>query len=202
MTRPPEAHLTFDEFDALLSGAPHGDAAPHLEACGLCRRELEAQRAIVRQIEALPFFSPALDFSDRVLDDVIVPDPFALRQMATARRRIFASRRAMTLAATVVLAVAASMAASILWSLANPDLVASAATWASNQAGALAWDALRGAFANIVEQPWYGAVQSLLAGPVRLALLSACAMAAYVAGVVVLRRLMTVPAGGSGVAHA
>ena len=62
------------------------------------------------------------------------------------------------------------------------------------------WVAVRGGFANIVEQPWLGTVQAWFASPLRLALLSLGITLIYVGGLIALRRLMALPR--AGVAHA
>ena len=204
MTSPSGAHLAFDDFDVLLSGdaeSPlHAPAEAHLAACHHCRAELAAQSTLIARLESLPFFAPSLAFSDRLLQRVAMPDPFALRSIATSRKRLLASPRALVTVSVVLSAVIGTMAASVLWTLAHPEAVSSVGAWAGNTASQWLWVAVRGGFANIVEQPWLGTVQAWFASPLRLALLSLGITLIYVGGLIALRRLMALPR--AGVAHA
>ena len=204
MTSPSGAHLAFDDFDVLLSGdaeSPlHAPAEAHLAGCNQCRAELAAQSTLIARLESLPFFSPSLVFSDLVLQRVALPDPFALRSLATSRKRLLASRRSLVAVSVVLCAVLGTMLASVMWTLANPDAVSSVGTWAGNTASQWLWVAIRGGFANIVEQPWLGTAQAWFATPLRLALLSLGITLIYVGGLVALRRLMALPRAGA--AHA
>ena len=204
MTSPSGAHLAFDDFDVLLSGdaeSPlHAPAEAHLAGCHHCRAELAAQSTLIARLESLPFFAPSLAFSDRLLQRVAMPDPFALRSIATSRKRLLASPRALVTVSVVLSAVIGTMAASVLWTLAHPDAVSSVGAWAGNTASQWLWVAVRGGFANIVEQPWLGTVQAWFASPLRLALLSLGITLIYVGGLIALRRLMALPR--AGVAHA
>ena len=197
MTSPSGAHLAFDDFDVLLSGdaeSPlHASAEAHLAGCNHCRAELAAQSTLIARLESLPF-------SDLVLQRVALPDPVALRSLATSRKRLLASRRALVTVSVLLCAVVGTMAASVIWTLANPDAVSSVGTWAGNTASQWLWVAVRGGFANIVEQPWLGTAQAWFATPLRLALLSLGITLIYVGGLFALRRLMALPR--AGVVHA
>ena len=79
MTRPSGSHLSADEIDAWLTGAPEPEVQQHLEHCRSCLELVQADREIVEQIRALPLMSPSEDFADRVMASVLIPDPFAIR---------------------------------------------------------------------------------------------------------------------------
>ena len=204
MTSPSGAHLAFDDFDVLLSedvDSPlHAPAQAHLAGCPQCQRELAAQSTLIARLESLPFFSPSLAFADTLLQHVARPDPFALRSLSSSRKRLLASRRSLVTASVLAFLVLGTMAASVLWSLANPDAVSSVGSWLSGTASQWTWVAVRGAFANIVEQPWLGTAQEWFATPLRLALLSLGITLIYVGGLFALRRLMALPRAGA--AHA
>lgn len=200
MTRHAPSHLTFDEFDALLTGAANPAAAAHVAHCAECAANLAAQRDIVARLDALPFFSPSADFADLVMRQVSVPDPFALRSLAGIRSRLLGSRRALAVAASVVLTAGLAMLASIIWSWSHPEVLAAAGQWVTHQATQLLWLGVRGTFSNVVEQPWFALLSSAFASPARLAVVSAAGMLVYGAGLYTLRRLMAYP--GAGVAHA
>ena len=200
MTRPAEFHLSPDDIDALLASDARAYAHDHLEACADCAARYAAERDVVARLATLPLVAPPADFADRVMARVALPDPFALHSLGGSRRRLFASRRALAAAASVVLVLGAAMAASIAWSLGNRETIAAAGTWLGNEAVSWLWVGLRGAASNLMEQPWYDRARGLLGAPARIAMLSAAASLAYLGGVLVLRRLMALPR--TGVAHA
>jgi hypothetical protein len=55
------------------------------------------------------------------------------------------------------------------------------------------WLGVRGVVSNLIEQPWYAGVRQTLASPARLAGFGALGLTAWAAGIVALRRLLTVP---------
>jgi hypothetical protein len=144
--------------------------------------------------------SPADGFSDRVMASVSVPDPFSIRSLQATRRRLFATRRSLAVAASLTLLILGSMGGSIAWSLANQETLASIGNWLLTAGGQMAWLSLRGVASNVIEQPWYTGVRSLLENPGRLAVASALATTVYLIGVLALRRLLALPT--QQVAHA
>lgn len=199
MTRP-SWHLTPDEIDSLLHGASDPSLLQHADECAECALLVGQHRAVVRTLESLPPFSPSEDFADQVMFQVAVPDPFAMRSIATARERVLHDARTRALAASVAVVLVGAMAASIIWTSLNREVLTSAGNWLGGEATQWFWVALRGAFANVTEQPWFDAARRLLGGPIRLALVSAGATLLYAAGLVALRKLMTSPSEGA--AHA
>jgi hypothetical protein len=200
MTRPSGPHFSPDEIDAWLAGTLALEWQQHLDRCQECLEWARSARVIADQISALPLLSPRADFADRVMASVAVPDPFAIRSLQATRRRLFATRRSLAVAASVAILVLGSMAGSIAWTLANQDTLASLGGWLMTQGGQAAWLGLRGVASNIIEQPWYDALRSLADHPGRLALGSAMASLAYLGGVFALRRLLALPT--QQVAHA
>jgi hypothetical protein len=200
MTRPSGAHLSPDEIDSWLAGNLAQTWQEHLDQCQACLERAHAEREIVEQISALPLVSPATDFADRVMASVVVPDPFAIRSFQATQRRLFATRKSVAIAASVALLLLGSMAGSIGWSLTHPDTIASIGSWLLAQSGQVAWLSLRGLASNLIEQPWYSGIRSLVDNPVRLAIGSALASLAYLGGVFALRRLLALPT--QQVAHA
>lgn len=196
----PRQHLTPDEIDSLLKGEPTSSQLEHLTDCAECTLLLGQHRAVVSSLEALPHFDPGDEFTDQVMFQVAVPDPFAMRSMATARRRLLETGRSRALAASVAVALVGMMAASIIWTSLNREVLASAGSWLGGEATQWFWVALRGAFANVTEQPWFDTARSVIGAPMRLAAVSACVMLLYVVGLMALRRLMAFPSEGA--AHA
>ena len=200
MTRPSGAHLSPDEIDSWLAGTLAQEWQQHLDQCQACLEQARAEREIADQIAALPLMSPAADFAERIMASVVVPDPFAIRSLQATQRRLFATRKSVTVAASLALLLLGSMAGSIAWSLTHQEALASTGTWLLAQGGQVAWLSLRGLVSNLIEQPWYNGIRSLVDNPVRLALGSALASLAYLGGVFALRRLLALPT--QQVAHA
>ncbi|MBA3761223.1 MAG: hypothetical protein H0X07_11910, partial [Gemmatimonadales bacterium] len=172
----------------------------HLDHCQACLERAEAEREIVEQIGMLPLMSPAPDFAERVMASVVVPDPFAIRSLQATQRRLFATRKSVAVAASLALLLLGSMAGSIAWSVTHQETLASIGTWLLAQGGQVAWLGLRGLASNLIEQPWYSGIRSVIDNPARLALGSALVSLAYLVGVFALRRLLALPT--QQVAHA
>jgi hypothetical protein len=197
MTQAPGPHLSPDDVELWLSGTLDAERTRHLDSCPECFDRAQTEREIVEQIAILPALSPTDGFADRVMAQVTVADPYALRSL---RRRIFATRRSMAVAAGLALALVGSMAASVAWSLANQDLLLSAGNWLLAQAAQTGWLAVRGLASNFIEQPWYESARAFADHPGRLGAVLGALSLAYVSGVFALRRLLALPS--QQVAHA
>lgn len=200
MSRLSGPHLSPDEIDACLSGAPAPEVQRHLQQCRECEELLQAEREIVEQIAALPPLQPAEGFSERVMASVLIPDPFAIRSLQATRRRLFAKPKSLVAAAGLMLLLLGSMTVSIAWSLTHQDTLAAIGSWLYAQGGQAVWLGVQGLASNLIEQPWYTGFSSLIEQPVRLAVISALGTLAYLGGVLALRRLLAAPT--EQVAHA
>jgi len=200
MTRPSGSHLSADEIDACLSGAPAPEVQRHLEQCRSCLDQVQADREIAEQIAALTLMGPTEGFAERVMASVTIPDPFAIRSLQATRRRLFASPRSFAAAASLLIVLLGSMAASIAWSLANQETMAAFGSWLFTQCGQALWLGMQGLASNLIEQPWYAGLRSLADTPSRLAVISGLGTLAYLVGLAALRRLLAVPT--ERVAHA
>ncbi|MDQ3138836.1 MAG: hypothetical protein M3Q93_14770 [Gemmatimonadota bacterium] len=200
MTPVPGSHLTPDDIDAHLTGGLAPAPREHLMQCPACQERADTEREIVALLGALPLMSPAPGFADRVMARVAIPEPLATRQLASIRRRIFATRRSTGIAAGLLVLLVGSMAGSVVWTLGNQETLAAVGSWLAAQANQAAWIGVRGVASTFIEQPWFAALRTLAADPGRLGFASALAMLAYVAGVLALRRLLALPA--QQVAHA
>jgi hypothetical protein len=169
MTQAPGPHLSADEVENWLSGTLDAERSRHLDLCPECFDLAQVEREIVEQLSALPSLGPSAGFADRVMASVRIADPFALRSLQTVRQRIFATRRSLAIAAGLVLALVGSMAASVAWTLANQDVLASVGDWVLMQSTQAGWVALRGLASNFIEQPWYESARALAGHPGRLA---------------------------------
>jgi hypothetical protein len=188
-----QLHLTPDDVDAWVGGAPTPEHRRHVEQCGACLQLVRAEEALISELEALPLYGPSLEFPNRVMASVYIPDPFAIRSLEAARRRLFASPRSIAIAATVALLMVGSMAASAVWTLAHRDTLVATGNWLAGEAARWAWLGLRSAVLNLIEQPWFAGFRGLVETPGRLALASAALSLIYVSGLLALRRLLAVP---------
>ncbi len=193
MTRPPGTHLSPDEIDSWLSGNLAREWQQHLDECQTCLDRVRVEREITDQIATLPLMSPRDGFADRVMASVSVPDPFSIRSFQATRRRLLATRKSLAIAASLTLLVLGSMGGSIAWSLTHQETLASIGNWLLTAGGQVAWLSVRGIASNLIEQPWYSGVRSLLENPGRLAIASALATTVYLIGVLALRRLLALP---------
>ena len=197
MTPAPGPHLSPDDVELWLNGTLGAERTRHLDLCPECFDRAQTEREIVEQLAALPPMAPSAGFADRVMAQVTVADPFALRSF---RQRIFATRRSMAIAAGLALAVVGSMAASVAWSLANQGVLVSAGNWLLAQGTQAGWLALRGLASNFIEQPWYESARAFADQPGRLAVVLGAVSLAYLCGMFALRRLLALPS--QQVAHA
>ncbi len=193
MTQAPGPHLSPDDIDLWLDGTLAAEPARHLDACRTCLERVYAEREIVEQVTSLPLVSPTAGFADRVMQSVSIPDPFAIRSLAAARRRVFATPRALAVAASLLVLLVGSMAGSIVWTMNHQDTLTAFGSWLLAQGGQAAWLALRGVASNVIEQPWYEGAKVLVGNPTRLAVASAATSLAYLGGILVLRRLLALP---------
>jgi hypothetical protein len=188
MTQVPGPHLSPDDVESWLSGILDAERTRHLDLCQECFDRAQVEREIVEQLAALPLMAPSSGFADRVMASVSV------------KPRLFATRRSIAIAAGLALAVVGSMAASIAWTLANQEVLASVGQWILAQGAQAGWLALRGLASNFIEQPWYASARALAEHPGWLAAATGGALLAYLSGVFALRRLLALPT--QQVAHA
>lgn len=193
-------HLSSDEVDAWLDGRLDQSRLVHLDTCFECRTLTRAERVLVRRLEAMEQFAPGAGLADRVMAQVAIPDPFALRSARRLWQRVGASRRTLAIAAALVAVVGLSMAGSVAWSLSHSETLAAWGSWLSAQAGSWFWVGLRGLVSNLLEHPWYDTVKQVVGTPSRLAIVSAINMVLYIGGVLLLKRLLALPS--QRVAHA
>jgi hypothetical protein len=120
-------HLLPNELDLLVDGDAGFGVSPlraHVESCTECRERVDALRALADRLDALPHFSPRLGFSDRVMTNVQVIEPWhvALRESV---ERLVPSSTPMRVMAGVGAGVAAmAISGSALWLAFRADLAA------------------------------------------------------------------------------
>lgn len=186
-------HLTPEDLDAWLAGALAPAAQEHLAGCPACLERADTEAEIVSLVAALPLMSPTAGFADRIMTRVAVARPLRVRTIDLIRQRVFASRRSLAFAASLLVLVAGSMAGSIVWTLGHQETLAALGAWLTAQAGQAAWLGVRGVASNFIEQPWFAGFKELAASPGRLGIATALALVAYLSGVLALRRLLALP---------
>lgn len=116
-------HLRSDEIDLLLDTEVGFGVQPlraHVRECTVCQEEMERARMVLLVLEDLPHFAPSSAFSDRVMQNVQVFEPWHVAARNSVLRLVPASRPARV-------ATGAGMAA-------GAGLIVSAAVWGVNRA--------------------------------------------------------------------
>lgn len=117
-------HLLPDEIDQLLDGEAGFGVAPllaHVEQCSRCRAELEEARQVLAALEQLPHFALPVGFSDRVMRQVQVFEPWHVTALDAVRRWVPASSGARLLAAGSAFALALVVSATAVWAAVRLD---------------------------------------------------------------------------------
>lgn len=196
----PRPHLTADDLDAFHANGLSADARSHLGQCSVCFEMVRADENLLAALRTLTELAPADGFADRVMARVSRPQVVPL-EAARWSRRFLASRRSLAGAAAWVLVIGGAMMASVLWSMANRDLLT---VWGDQVIVALSdllWSGVRTGASTLAGQPWYHDLQALVTSPGRLAVVLAGLSAAFGGGVLALRHLMALPAREVGDGH-
>jgi len=180
-------HLLPPEIDLLVDGDVGFGVSPlraHVDACDECRARVDAVRAVALKLDALPHFTPRLGFSDRVMSQVQVIEPWyvALGESATRLVPSSAPMRVLALGGASVAAVMIS--ASALWLAFSADLAA----WTYG----VAIDRGREGFVAAVSELASAALSSVGSGIATLGLVSVVLAATTVGAVFGFRRLAAV----------
>lgn len=129
-------HLLSNEIDLLLDGDAGFGVTPlraHVDECADCRTRLDEARVIADALERLPHFAPRSGFTDRVLNQVQIVEPWHVAMLDTARRYVPESRplRAAAIAGAAVSSVAVSAGA--VWIALSVNVTAGSATVAAGR---------------------------------------------------------------------
>lgn len=117
-------HWTLDELaEGTLSQLERARAESHLARCALCTAELEASRAVISALAALPRFAPSATFADAVMARVLLPAEAPEASTARARRRwLPATRRGWMLVLAAGLAPLAPIVPFLAWVFSHPGV--------------------------------------------------------------------------------
>ena len=163
MTQPTTEHLSADELDALIGGVALARALSHTATCPPCREMLVLDRQLVALLGAMPPIEPMAGFPDRVMARVVMKPMAVLAPAQRSPREVAARRRVLGFSVLGSSAIAAGFA----WAVTDPT---AAHGWSGAAMGGVTsslWLSLQAVVANTAEQPWFGAVRSALATPMR-----------------------------------
>ena len=120
-----DRHLRSDEIELLLDGEEGFGVAPlraHVRSCTSCRQELESAGELMVALDSLPDFAPSVHFSDRVMSQVQVFEPWHAAATRTVEQFVPATRPA-RIAAGFGAAITAGLAtAGATWVVARADM--------------------------------------------------------------------------------
>jgi hypothetical protein len=187
-----EAHLSAEELDRWTLGTLAGIREQHLHSWSRCREAADADRVLVRQLEALPLLGPTEGFSERVLDGVHVPVTSLSGAWRLWRRRVASNPIGVAIAASVAVILGGSVAASAAWAAGNQDMILGVGNWLRANGELWAWQGLGMTQSFLDQQGWYAALRSSLT-PGRLAALGTLTIGLYAGGMLALRRLLALP---------
>jgi hypothetical protein len=189
-----ENHLPDWTLDLLaedaLSHSERSHAEAHLRSCARCRAEMDAARAVIAELDALPRFEPSAAFADAVMARVVVA-PAASTAVAPARSRRWLpkTRRGWMMVGVGLLAPLGPLAALLAWVLGNAAVTPGAlAGTAGDRMRDAFWSALARATEAVVRSPAFDAVADLV--------YSALSMSSTGAGALLLFLAITIPASG------
>ncbi len=184
-------HITNAELDAWLDSTLASARMWHLEDCAPCQVLADSERALVQRLESLPLLSPAPKFAAQVMSKVAVVE--SAGTLTVIRRRLMASPRTAILAASAAALLIGGAGTSIGWSLTHQDTLTRLGQTVTTEGSQWLWLGVRGVVSNLIEQPWYSSARQVLGTPARLAWIGAATLTAWTGGLVLMRRLLTVP---------
>ncbi|MBX3173452.1 MAG: hypothetical protein KF709_03525 [Gemmatimonadaceae bacterium] len=120
-------HLLPQELDLLVDGDVGFGVAPlraHLETCDDCRLRLVELEAVTGRLDTLPHFAPRIGFSDRVMAQVQVIEPWHVALANQARALVPQTAPMRVLAAVGAGLAATTISGSALWLAFRADLFA------------------------------------------------------------------------------
>ena len=187
-----ERHLRPDEIELLLDGEEGFGVAPlraHVRQCASCVAELDKARELMMALDTLPDFAPSSAFSDRVMSQVQIFEPWHAAALNSARQFVPATRPG-RLAAGVGVAISGGLiTAAGTWALARADMAIFMTTLGLEQFGEKVSAATADLTSTLLGQPGLDAIQT--STPEMIALFLGGFVAVAGLGVVGLRALAT-----------
>lgn len=149
----PNLHPPQSALDLFAEGAlapeERGQVASHLALCRQCEAEVEACRAVIQALGALPRLEPSAEFADAVMARVrIAPASHAAR----VRRLLPATRRGWLLIGSGAAALCAPAMLLLAWIWSQPLLtVGGLGFWLTGRIRELAWASLSRVASQILD---------------------------------------------------
>jgi hypothetical protein len=175
-------HLLPNEIDLLLDGEVGFGVAPlraHVERCADCEARLARSRKVVDLLEDLPHFAPSPRFTERVMSQVQIVEPWHVAVLDTARRFVPRSAPMRTVMSASASAVALALTSGAVWMALHADL----ALYSFNLAAGRARGALMDGAASVIGTAFGQAgLDALRSGGVRGLALGTGVMAVAVGG--------------------
>jgi len=119
-------HLLPNEIDLLLDGDVGFGVAPlraHVDDCAECEARLSDARVVVDALEDLPHFAPKVRFTDRVMAQVQVIEPWYAPALDAARRLVPQSVPVRVVTVATAALVATVLSAGAVWLALRADAV-------------------------------------------------------------------------------
>lgn len=120
-----DRHLRPDEIELLLDGEEGFGVAPlraHVRSCITCGQELERARELMVALDMLPDFAPSVNFSDRVMSQVQVFEPWHAALARSVEQLVPATRPARIVAGVMAATMAGLTTAGFSWAVARADM--------------------------------------------------------------------------------
>jgi hypothetical protein len=186
-------HLLPNEIDLLLDGDAGFGAAPlraHVDECADCRTRLDEARVVADALERLPHFAPRTGFTDRVLSQVQIVEPWHVAALGTARRFVPESRPLRVLALAGAGLASVTLSASAVWIALSANLTFGSATVLAGRAREALVGSVQTGLATVFGE---GAAAAMRAnGSVTLAVAAVASVVAVGAAAFAFRALATV----------
>ena len=187
-----DRHLRSDEIELLLDGEEGFGVAPlraHVKSCVSCGQELTSARELMVALDSLPDFAPSMNFSERVMSQVQVFEPWHAAATRTVEHFVPATRPA-RIAAGFGAAITAGLAtAGTTWAVARADMAFILTQLGAEGVRDQIVAALNDVASTVLGQPGIAAMQS--GSPVIAAVAAGGFVAIVGMGVVGLRALAT-----------
>lgn len=161
-------HLLPNEIDLLLDGEVGFGVSPlkgHVEECADCRARLADAKIVTSALDNLPRFAPTSAFTNRVLAQVQVVEPWHVALTSSVTRIVPKSGPMRVVMAASAAAIAVGISSAAVWLSFRTDVAMYIAGLANERIRAALTTGL-GAFARSVFGP--GAVDVLAQGPAAL----------------------------------
>jgi len=118
-------HLLPNEIDLLLDGEVGFGVSPlraHVDECEDCQARLARSRRVVDALEDLEHFAPSPRFTDRVMAQVQIIEPWHVAMTETARRFLPRSAPMRTLMTATASAMALALTSGAVWLALHADV--------------------------------------------------------------------------------